>query len=52
MEVLHILEKIATAEDKVVITALEAIANNEKINENDQTKKAVKAALKTIMERK
>jgi hypothetical protein len=49
---LGVLKKIATAEDKPYVTALEAVAADEKMKDADQLKKDEKELLKKVMEKK
>jgi HEAT repeat protein len=52
IELAAAMGKIAGADDKTVIAALETITKNEKINDNNRLKKAAADALKKITERK
>jgi HEAT repeat protein len=52
IELAAALGNIAGADDKPAIAALETITKNEKINDNNNLKKAAAAALKKIMDRK
>jgi HEAT repeat protein len=49
---LPILAKVATVEDKATVAALEAVANDDKIKDEDPFKKRVKETLKMIRDKK
>jgi len=52
VDLMFALSKIAAADDKIVIAALETLTKNDKLDDNNRLKMAANEALKKIMERK